>query len=91
MLLTQEQCRTARGLLDSTKADLARATGLIPETIKNFEWSIWNSRPETKEAILRVFAVNGIEFVENSLRRKPDHIPCRRCGYYEPSISPEAS
>lgn len=65
MIITAAQLRAARGLLDWTRSELAKASGLSPETIKNIEHGIYTPQEATIKAILDTFAQNDVEFTEN--------------------------
>lgn len=64
-MLTAAQLRAARGLLDWTRADLAKAANISPETIKNIEHGTFRPQEATTEAIVRAFAARDVEFTEN--------------------------
>lgn len=72
IMLTAAQLRAARGLLDWTRADLAKAANLSPETIKNIEHGSFRPQESTSAAIVRAFASFGVEFTENEgvIRRR---------------------
>ncbi len=74
MIITAAQLRAARGLLDWTRSELAKASGLSPETIKNIEHGIYTPQEATIKAILDTFAQNDVEFTENEGVRKRDDI-----------------
>ncbi|MBI1273978.1 MAG: helix-turn-helix domain-containing protein [Alphaproteobacteria bacterium] len=59
------QLRAARGLLDWTRADLAKAASISPETIKNIEHGTFRPQESTAEAIVRAFRARDVEFTEN--------------------------
>jgi len=56
------QIRAARGMLDWTRSDLAKKTGISVETIKNTEHSVYSPKEKTIKAITDAFAKQGIEF-----------------------------
>lgn len=60
--ITPAQLRAARALLDWTRSDCARLTGLSPETIKNIEHDIFVPTQETVEKIMNAFSSHGVEF-----------------------------
>lgn len=64
-MITSGQLRAARGLLDWTRVDLAKAAGLSPETIKNIEHGSFRPQEDTREAIIRAFRNHDVEFTEN--------------------------
>ena len=63
MMITAAQLRAARGLMDWTRSELAKAAGLSAETIKNIEHGVYSAKKETLAAIVETFLRNGIEFV----------------------------
>lgn len=71
-MLTAAQLRAARGLLDWTRSDLAKAASLSPETIKNIEHGAFRPQDATSTAIIRAFASFGVEFTDNEgvMRRR---------------------
>jgi len=62
-MITAAQLRAARGLLDWTRSDLAKAANVSPETIKNIEHGTFRPQETTADAIISAFAANGVEFV----------------------------
>ena len=60
--ITPAQLRAARALLDWTRSDCARLTGLSPETIKNIEHDIFIPTQETVEKIMNALSGHGVEF-----------------------------
>lgn len=63
-MLTAAQLRAARGLLDWTRADLAKAANISPETIKNIEHGTFRPQEATTEAIIRAFSARDVAFIE---------------------------
>ena len=63
-MFTDAQLRAARGLLDWTRADLAKAAGVSPETIKNIEHGTFKPQEATADAIERAFAVHDVKFLD---------------------------
>src|ERR1700677_765206 len=61
-MITAAQLRAARGLLDWTRSDLAKAANISPETIKNIEHGTFRPQENTAEAITRAFAAHDVEF-----------------------------
>lgn len=70
VIITPAQLRAARGLLDWSRADLAKAAGMSQETIKNIEHGVYKPQEATLEAISRAFAIHDVEFTENEGVRK---------------------
>jgi hypothetical protein len=63
MSILPTQSRAARGLLDWTQTDLAKAATLGLSTVKNFEGSIRDTTPANLLAIIRALEAAGIEFI----------------------------
>lgn len=61
-MITSSQLRAARALLDWTRSDCGKITGLSPETIRNIEQEKFIPSSSTVEKILNGFAAYGIEF-----------------------------
>ena len=59
------QLRAARGLLDWTRADLAKAANVSPETIKNIEHGTFRPQEQTAQAIVKAFEVHSVEFTDD--------------------------
>ncbi len=64
--ISAAQCRGARGLLDMTQPDLARAAGLGLSTIVDFERSRRDVSQAANAAIRRALETAGIEFIEEN-------------------------
>src|SRR5580693_2891148 len=63
-MITAAQLRAARGLLDWTRADLAKAANISPETVKNIEHGTFNPQEGTANAIIQAFLIHDVEFIE---------------------------
>lgn len=63
-MITAAQLRAARGLVDWTRNELAKAANVSPETIKNIEHGIFRPQEETSERIIRTFAARNVVFTE---------------------------
>jgi transcriptional regulator with XRE-family HTH domain len=63
MPILPQQSRGARGLLDWTQSDLAKAATLGLSTIKNFESDRRDTTPANLNAIRRALEDAGIEFI----------------------------
>jgi transcriptional regulator with XRE-family HTH domain len=63
MSILPMQSRAARGLLDWTLADLAKAATLGLSTVKNFESGIRETTPANLIAIVRALEDAGVEFI----------------------------
>lgn len=64
-MITAAQLRAARGLVDWTRNELAKAANISPETVKNIEHGIFRPQEETAERIVRTFKAQGVEFTDN--------------------------
>jgi DNA-binding XRE family transcriptional regulator len=74
-MLTAAQLRAARGLLDWTRADLAKAANVSPETIKNIEHGTFRPQEATTDAITRAFKAHDVEFTDDEgVRRSRDSV-----------------
>ncbi len=74
-MITAAQLRAARGLLDWTRSDLAKAASISPETIKNIEHGTFRPQETTADAIVRAFGTHGVEFTENEgVKRSQDTV-----------------
>jgi transcriptional regulator with XRE-family HTH domain len=73
-MITIEQCRAARGLLDWTQQDLSEASGLSKTAINNFEKGHSDIKHESLRAIRMAFESADIEFLEHGLRRRNDTV-----------------
>lgn len=72
-MITIEQCRAARGLLDWTQQDLADASGLSKTAINNFEKGHSDIKNESLRAIRMAFESADLEFIrEEGLRKKTE-------------------
>jgi transcriptional regulator with XRE-family HTH domain len=63
-MITREQCRAARGLLDWSQADLAEAALIGIVTVRQFETGAHEPRRLTLHAIRRAFEEAGVEFID---------------------------
>lgn len=68
-MITAAQLRAARGLLDWTRSELAKASGLSAETIKNIEHGVY--APQNRHpAIIHACAAHSVEFTETTASEK---------------------
>jgi DNA-binding XRE family transcriptional regulator len=75
IMITAAQLRAARGLLDWTRADLAKAANISPETVKNIEHGTFRPQEQTAEAIIKAFGAHDVEFTDNEgVQRKQELI-----------------
>jgi len=65
MNITAAQLRAARGLMDWTRSELAKAAGLSAETIKNIEHGVYMPQDTTINAIVNAFEENNVAFSED--------------------------
>jgi transcriptional regulator with XRE-family HTH domain len=63
MAIIPQQSRGARGLLDWTQDDLAKAATLGLSTVKNFESDRRETTPANLNAIRRALEEAGVEFI----------------------------
>lgn len=68
MLLSPQQCKAARALLDWSQGDLARKSKVSPSTLANFEAGKRIPYDRTLADIVEAFTNEGIEFVSNHPR-----------------------
>lgn len=62
-MITSEQIRAARGLLNWTQADLARESQISLASINNIERNSGSPRPDTLQTLELTFVNAGIEFI----------------------------
>jgi transcriptional regulator with XRE-family HTH domain len=65
-VIDSKQIRAARGLLDWSRPDLVKVTGLSLEAVKNAEDPETNPRQTTLEAIQAALEKEGVEFTNQS-------------------------
>ncbi len=70
MMISAAQLRAARGLLDWTRSELAKASGVSAETIKNIEHGIYAPQETTVNAIAKALAQHNVEFTDDDGVRK---------------------
>ncbi|NCC03085.1 MAG: XRE family transcriptional regulator [Proteobacteria bacterium] len=63
--MSSAQLRAARGLLDWTRSDLSKSSGVSVETIKNIERNVYMPQETTVNAIINAFAEHDVEFTED--------------------------
>jgi DNA-binding XRE family transcriptional regulator len=64
-MITAAQLRAARGLVDWTRNELAKAASISPETVKNIEHGIFRPQEETSDRIVKTFAAHGVVFTDS--------------------------
>jgi transcriptional regulator with XRE-family HTH domain len=65
-MITPEQCRAARGLLDWSQAELADKAAVGIVTVRQFEAGAHEPRRATLDVIRRAFEVAGVEFIDQN-------------------------
>src|SRR5271154_50774 len=74
-MITAAQLRAARGLLDWTRTDLAKAANISPETVKNIEHGTFRPQEQTADAIVKAFGAHDVEFTDDEgVRRHKDTV-----------------
>lgn len=63
LMLTPAQIRAARALLNWSQADLAAASGVALQSIKNIETGKTDPRLSTATALCRALEAAGVEFI----------------------------
>lgn len=63
-MITPEQCRAARALLDWTQRDLASQAKLTPLTIREFERGKSRLKDSTAQLLRMVFESAGVVFID---------------------------
>jgi transcriptional regulator with XRE-family HTH domain len=66
LMITAEQCRAARGLLDWSQAELADRAGVGIVTVRQFEAGAHEPRRATLDVIKRAFESAGVEFIDQN-------------------------
>jgi predicted transcriptional regulator len=62
-MITPEQCRAARGLLDWTQGDIAERAAVGIVTVRQLEAGTHEPRRATRDVIKRAFESAGVEFI----------------------------
>jgi transcriptional regulator with XRE-family HTH domain len=65
-MLTPEQCRAARGLLDWSQGKLAQQAGVGIVTVRQLEAGVHVPRRATVEVIRRAFESAGVGFIDEN-------------------------
>jgi transcriptional regulator with XRE-family HTH domain len=66
LMITAEQCRAARGLLDWGQADLAEKAGVGIVTVRQVEAGGHEARRATLQVIKHAFELAGVEFIDEN-------------------------
>ena len=65
-MLTDAQCRAARGLLDWSQLDLAKQAGVGIVTIRQLEAGTHEPRRATLDVVRRALEAAGIQFIDEN-------------------------
>jgi predicted transcriptional regulator len=65
-MITPDQCRAARGLLDWGQQDLADRAAVGIVTVRQFEGRANEPRRSTLNVIRRAFEAAGVEFIDQN-------------------------
>ena len=74
-MLTPEQCRAARALLDWSQGDLADQAGVGIVTVRQLEAGAHDPRRATLNVIRRALESAGVEFLDENGELKPRFQP----------------
>jgi transcriptional regulator with XRE-family HTH domain len=66
LMITAEQCRAARALLDWGQAELAEKSGVGIVTIRQLEAGGHDARRATLQVIKNAFELAGVEFIDEN-------------------------
>jgi len=73
--LSPSQLRAARGLLNWSRADLSKKSGVSEQTIHRFENATRDPEEKTKQKLIRTIEIAGVEFLaDNGVRLKTESI-----------------
>jgi predicted transcriptional regulator len=64
-MITPEQCRAARGLLDWSQGNLAQKAAVGIVTVRQLEAGTHTPRRATVDVIRRAFEAAGVEFIND--------------------------
>ena len=65
-MITPEQCRAARALLDWTQLDLANEAKISDFTVRNFERRNATLKESTAQLLRMIFEANGVVFIDEN-------------------------
>jgi transcriptional regulator with XRE-family HTH domain len=65
-MITAEQCRAARGLLDWSQGELAERARVGIVTVRQLEAGMHQPRRATLDVIRRAFETAGVEFIDEN-------------------------
>jgi predicted transcriptional regulator len=66
LMITAEQCRAARALLDWGQVDLAEKAGVGIVTVRQLEAGSHDARRATLQVIKHAFEFAGVEFIDEN-------------------------
>ena len=66
LMITAEQCRAARALLDWGQADLAEKAGVGIVTVRQLEAGSHDARRATLQVIKHALELAGVEFIDEN-------------------------
>jgi transcriptional regulator with XRE-family HTH domain len=70
-MLTPEQLRAARALVDWSREDLAERSGVSPNTVWGFEQGRSDPKLSTLNKWQRTLEAAGVEFIDDGARSDP--------------------
>ena len=75
--MTPQQCRAARGWLDWSQDDLAKAAAVSLSTVRDFEKGRRTPIANNLNAMARALADKGVEFIDAGMRFRehPNVVP----------------
>lgn len=71
-MISSDQIRAARALLNWSQGDLADRTGLATPSIGNMEIGKHNPSLKSQQKIITAFDEAGVEFIDDGVRKKQD-------------------
>ena len=71
-MLTKEQVKAGRAILDWSQGELAQKADVSIEAVKSFERDESRSRPSTVESIREALEEGGIDFIRDGVRQRDD-------------------
>ncbi|MEO1240819.1 MAG: helix-turn-helix transcriptional regulator [Pseudomonadota bacterium] len=63
-MITPEQCRAARALLDWTQKDLAERANISNQTVRNFEHRTSQLKDSTAKLLRMIFEAEGVVLLD---------------------------
>jgi transcriptional regulator with XRE-family HTH domain len=71
-MLSADQIRAARALMNWSQSELAKKIEMSVPSIGNIESGKHIPSPQTQDKIIKTFALSGVEFIEGGARHIPD-------------------